>query len=672
MVDTPRKTFPELQALSAPVVDSDVLAVYRSPGPAKRTTASVLGSYVNTVIGTPFTRTLLDDADAATARATLAAVGTAELAATGGSALVGFIQSGSGASARTAQSKGRDIVDVRDFGAVGDGATDDTAAINAALLAHRVVRITGGGTYNVTTVNMTQARACLIIDGGTTLAPQNAAINAVAVSGAGATILGPGRILSPASWNGANSQRTYGTVWVTADDFFIYAVKLENIPRAGVHFEGTNGGRIEACWFNGNYPYADYNENTTTGQIAIDYDAGTSVRPAVIVVGNRIDTCIQGFIQANYGSAQTQAGITIVGNYFNQCWDHGVYTDLNNSSVINGNTFYNCRRPVASGGIGFSLCGNTMYADETSQTNGQQDISIRDAQDAIVLGNTIIGVGAGIDLNCNVGTTIARVRLAENVIKRVGGGQLGPVIRVGNTAQICDDVVVENNTILADSISSAEAAIVLTTVSASYDGNYCVVRNNKVILSGAMLGETAWVQPTRHNDLVIEGNEFRSTNTAGSTTAFRGVFLRSCDNHVVQNNRFFYTSGGTNVLFRGIQSDTTGDILDNYFNVTAPSVSIDRLDFIQAGSSVLRNKLAAGAAFTGTATIASGAASIAVSNANAQATWSTVTLQPTTNAAGTLVATPGVKAVVTNGTITVSTADGSNAPSDCAYRYVLE
>jgi hypothetical protein len=71
MVDTPRKTFPELQALSAPVVDSDVLAVYRSPGPAKRTTASVLGTYVNTVIGTPFTRTLLDDADAATARTTL-------------------------------------------------------------------------------------------------------------------------------------------------------------------------------------------------------------------------------------------------------------------------------------------------------------------------------------------------------------------------------------------------------------------------------------------------------------------------------------------------------------------------------------------------------------------------------------------------------------------------
>lgn len=40
------KTFPELTALSAPVVDSDVVAAYRSPGPAKRTTAAELKSFV--------------------------------------------------------------------------------------------------------------------------------------------------------------------------------------------------------------------------------------------------------------------------------------------------------------------------------------------------------------------------------------------------------------------------------------------------------------------------------------------------------------------------------------------------------------------------------------------------------------------------------------------------
>ncbi|CAB4139930.1 Pectate lyase superfamily protein [uncultured Caudovirales phage] len=57
---------------------------------------------------------------------------------------VAFLQAGTGAVTRTAQSKMRDVVSVRDFGAVGDGAftaggspsgTDNLAAFNAALAA---------------------------------------------------------------------------------------------------------------------------------------------------------------------------------------------------------------------------------------------------------------------------------------------------------------------------------------------------------------------------------------------------------------------------------------------------------------------------------------------------------------------------------------------------------
>ena len=50
-----------------------------------------------------------------------------------GSSKVGFLQSGTGVTNRTVQAKLRDTVSVKDFGAVGDGTADDTAAFNAAI-----------------------------------------------------------------------------------------------------------------------------------------------------------------------------------------------------------------------------------------------------------------------------------------------------------------------------------------------------------------------------------------------------------------------------------------------------------------------------------------------------------------------------------------------------------
>lgn len=59
-----------------------------------------------------------------------------------GSSLVGFLQSGTGATARTLQAKNREFFSVKDFGAIGNGVADDTAAIQSALAALAAV---GGG-----------------------------------------------------------------------------------------------------------------------------------------------------------------------------------------------------------------------------------------------------------------------------------------------------------------------------------------------------------------------------------------------------------------------------------------------------------------------------------------------------------------------------------------------
>ena len=85
--------------------------------------------------------TSVGDAEAAAAAAAASAAEAADkvsltaLAASTGAGLVGTIASGTGAVARTAQAKMRDIVSVKDFGAVMDGSADDTAAIEAAIEA---------------------------------------------------------------------------------------------------------------------------------------------------------------------------------------------------------------------------------------------------------------------------------------------------------------------------------------------------------------------------------------------------------------------------------------------------------------------------------------------------------------------------------------------------------
>jgi len=90
-----------------------------------------------------------------------------------------YTASGVGASIRTMDDKMRDMISVKDFGAVGDGVSDDTLAIQQALTAYNNVFMPRG-TYRITApIVLTQRQS--IFGGGQTsiLKAQNNSFNAL-------------------------------------------------------------------------------------------------------------------------------------------------------------------------------------------------------------------------------------------------------------------------------------------------------------------------------------------------------------------------------------------------------------------------------------------------------------------------------------------------------------
>jgi len=79
-----------------------------------------------------------------------------------------FTQSGTVAVARTVQSKLTDFASVKDFGATGNGTSDDSAAWTAASAATNTVRVRPG-TYQLGHVVTAAANTTFLFDSGVTV-----------------------------------------------------------------------------------------------------------------------------------------------------------------------------------------------------------------------------------------------------------------------------------------------------------------------------------------------------------------------------------------------------------------------------------------------------------------------------------------------------------------------
>lgn len=590
------------------------------------------------------------------------------LAGNSGSKHIGTIQPLSGSVATTQESKNREKVSFDDFGITGTA--DDTVVMQAALNsgAKRIHAIAGRN-YKFSQLIISADSQEIVIESGATIEAIVPNVISINVIGAGCSISGKGKIKGQPVFDGANTRPTYATVWVTGNGFSLTGITFDTTPKEAVMFEDSTYHTVSNCRFLGGYPQASYDENTTTNQCAIMSNipgAASHPSPWILITGNHFEGYIQGCLVANYGAAGNNTGVTITGNTFKDCWDHGVYMSRGLSHNVSNNIFLGCRRPIVCDGIGAVVVGNTLYAGTATGSNREQVISVREASYCVVANNTIYGYDASILVDCIETTVMTGNLIANNNIRSTGTAFVTCGIRLGVGAQECVNNTISGNKIHSGFFGTSGAGIELS-MAGGFANNTRVINNEIRRIDAGGFG----INGIRHNYAEIRGNSFVFSGVASGATQTTAILLDLSSFLSVEQNKVFYTLGGTNVSMTGINigaSSALAKIRDNSFACTSASLVSFTAMTLGSDADVTDNLLDPNAKMTGTFTWASGSSSCLVPNLNI-GSGSLIIVTPVDNGAAAVVRDLGFYAVAGIQSFKMFTAGGVSTLGSSSWNY---
>jgi hypothetical protein len=247
---------------------------------------------------------------------------------------VTFLAAGTGATQRTALDKLRDVVSVKDFGAVGDGVADDTAAFNAAITAGSVVSVPPGS-YKITSTLVIDKQVALIgaVANGDNVGQVTSQTSRLTYTGTGEAI----RIVA----TGFSSNGLSG-------------VRLENLYLSGT-VAADGGIRIGTV---------DYLINSRFTNL---YIAGFTNAGAGLGYGIKVEKCLGSMFENVYCRAN-KIGFHIYGVatslYFVSCWSRSNASYGWLIEQLLGSTFTQC---LAEANTGTGLCINARNGQNVSQ-----------------------------------------------------------------------------------------------------------------------------------------------------------------------------------------------------------------------------------------------------------------------------------------------------------------
>jgi hypothetical protein len=373
-----------------------------------------------------------------------------------------FTQAGGG-TARTVDSRLKDSVSVKDFGAIGDGTTNDTAAIQAALNAHATI-LFPPGTYLVNASLSIPNRDAVItgsgsqttilkFTGGTNGLSWTSTSNANTLSIEGLTLLaaaamtGTAVSASTVQLGPVVADVTLEDVWATRDTSGHWT--------NGFYFNNCRNIFVQQCNFTGLYGTSVCGFKTD----GLSLDArfyGCQVNDCGI--GFKSDGTSEGMMLSHCLSIKTDSGvekihatgleplISIIGCHFNS---RVTCVDLFNcqQSQIVGNLFYAFTETSMPGWTGVRLSGaNSNYNVISSNTfHGLGYTGSRTAVYAdnglqnIITSNTIVGADTGVYIGGSASYCLSAMNVFAGVVTSNSISGTG-----NNFVNVIDDIFESN------------------------------------------------------------------------------------------------------------------------------------------------------------------------------------------------------------------------------------
>jgi hypothetical protein len=321
---------------------------------------------------------------------------TRDLADLGG----GFIQAGSGAMQRTVESKLQDVVSVKDFGAVGDGVTDDTVAIQAALnyaIGANLPLHFGPGVFLISnqiayTVTAANRRIHIMLDGATL---KSGALSVANIDIDGSSHRPTFRLVGPGFVDGSALIVNPGV----ASGSFLVIDNCDRVEVADIYFSaGTYGNGkgdsaivpgqcgsviISNCHFKG---WDDHGIYFSGGAEGVTQRGRDSV----------VSGCVFEDLSGAIRWARSTENLLVSGNVFKSCYNcvvaAGGATNWNpgNTITITGNLVDGCLSSAFDLRYfeeGVTISGNSVYDWGAGVTGSAAAINLRGIQRSVVTGN---------------------------------------------------------------------------------------------------------------------------------------------------------------------------------------------------------------------------------------------------------------------------------------------